>query len=73
MTAPSDRRRPASLPAPREFDLLQFYRDEGVVALFGRGASSDLVYEGSGFGTVASTCTWTERAARSTVNTECDS
>jgi hypothetical protein len=48
MTAPSDRRRPASTPAAREFDLLQFYRDEGVVALFGRGASSDLVYEGSG-------------------------
>ena len=48
MTAPSSRRSAAVSPAPREFDILKFYRDEGVVALFGRGASGDVVSEGSG-------------------------
>jgi hypothetical protein len=48
MTAPSARRLPAAPPAQREFDLVEFYRSEGVVALFGRGSSSDIVSEGSG-------------------------
>ncbi len=34
--------------ARRPFDLMAFYREEGVVALFDRGISGDLVLEGSG-------------------------
>jgi hypothetical protein len=54
MTAPSARRAPRGAPGapppPPAFDLDAFYRDEGVVALFDRGRSSDLVREGSGLG-----------------------
>ncbi len=42
---------PAAAPAP-SFNLLEFYRDEGVVALFDRGANGDLAAGGSGLGWV---------------------
>ncbi len=41
----------ATSPAPR-FNLLEFYRNEGVVALFDRGAEGDLAAGGSGLGWV---------------------
>jgi hypothetical protein len=47
MTAPSARRSEPSRRPPA-FDVLEFYRQEGVVAVFDRGASTDLVREGSG-------------------------
>jgi carboxypeptidase Q len=48
MTAASDRRAPAGAEVPRGFDLMKFYKDEGVVAVFGRGITEDVVLEGSG-------------------------
>jgi hypothetical protein len=49
MTAPSARRG-AAVSVPPAFDVLEFYRQEGVVAVFGRGGDTDLVREGSGLG-----------------------
>jgi hypothetical protein len=49
--APESARGAAVNPAPR-FNLLEFYRDEGVVALFDRGADGDLAAGGSGLGWV---------------------
>jgi hypothetical protein len=48
MTAPSSRRARGLAVVPPAFDVAAFYRDEGVVALFGRGRPTDLAPEGSG-------------------------
>ena len=48
---PGPARGATTSPAPR-FNLLEFYRDEGVVALFDRGADGDLAAGGSGLGWV---------------------
>jgi hypothetical protein len=42
----------ATAPSPARFNLLEFYRDEGVVALFDRGSDGDLAAGGSGLGWV---------------------